>query len=249
MNIDHGGWQQYWENRTNGGHRRQSEEFLKKEADEKLFHIKGGRSLLDFGCGSADLLAYVAPLFDTVVGADFSLSMLKEAENRLKLFGLCDQNVQLIHADDASVWKKVFQPFDRIAVGAVIQYLQPQQVEDFIAHAIRHLTDDGRIILFDVIDPAFHFLFDLGLYWPGKMTTAALLKRLLTIGRDRAVRKWKHQPPSDLGYMYSPTTIRTMLQKYPVDVEIAWSMYYEYRFHVIINKSDKEATNTEGARE
>jgi cyclopropane-fatty-acyl-phospholipid synthase len=240
MNSDHGGWKQYWENRHDGGHRHQTEDFLEKEADEKLFHIMGGRSLLDFGCGSADLLVYYVPRFDAVVGVDFSLSMLKEAEKKLELFGLCDKKVELIHADDASVWAIVSQSFDRITAAGVIQYLRPQQIKDLIVHAMQHLSEDGKIVLFDVIDPMLYFLFELGLFRSGKRRTISFLKRLLNVAMDRAIRKWKHQPPSELGYLYSPNMMITMLQKYPVSVEIARSMYYEYRFHVIIRRLDNE---------
>ena len=42
------------------GHRCSSEGFLAMEAREKLYHLDGGSTLLDFGCGAAELLTYYA---------------------------------------------------------------------------------------------------------------------------------------------------------------------------------------------
>ena len=53
-----------------GGHRYSTEEFLIKEAKEKLLHLNGGSSILDFGAG--ELLIYFVPNYEKVIGADFS---------------------------------------------------------------------------------------------------------------------------------------------------------------------------------
>lgn len=60
-------WSRYWADQTDGGHRTSAEDFLRLEADEKLFHLGEGDSLLDFGCGSADLLAYFAALGTSLI--------------------------------------------------------------------------------------------------------------------------------------------------------------------------------------
>ena len=67
------------------------------EAREKLFHLDGGRTLLDFGCGAAELLTYYAPEYEQLVGVDFSESMLKEANKRIEKNNY--KNIDLILAD------------------------------------------------------------------------------------------------------------------------------------------------------
>ncbi|MGA9189793.1 MAG: class I SAM-dependent methyltransferase, partial [Methanosarcina sp.] len=54
-------WSEYFSDKKDGGHRHSTEEFLSKEAKEKLLHLDGGTSLLDFGCGAGELLIYYAP--------------------------------------------------------------------------------------------------------------------------------------------------------------------------------------------
>src|SRR3989339_1877079 len=153
---------EYWEEHKNGGHREQNEEFLKKEANEKLYHLGAGDSLLDFGCGSADLLAYYALAYKDLVGVDLSKSMLENAEKRIKSFGVSNK-VTLINADDTNVWQKVPQRFDRITSGQVIQYFTLDQIDDFIRNASLTINENGKIILFDIIDPEIYFLKELGL--------------------------------------------------------------------------------------
>ncbi len=76
-------WSEYFSDKKNGGHRYSTEEFLFKEAKEKLLHLDGGISILDFGCGAGELLIYYAPNYELVVGVDFSSSMLDEARKKL----------------------------------------------------------------------------------------------------------------------------------------------------------------------
>ena len=143
-------WKTYWKNKENGGHRWQEESFLKKEAAEKLYHLSDGDSLLDFGCGSADLLAYYAQQYSYTVGVDFSQSMLDNARIRLDSFG-CG-NTELVQADDNTIWEKVSGCFDRITASGVVQYLTMAQVDSFINAASKRLNPGGKIVLFDVID-------------------------------------------------------------------------------------------------
>lgn len=102
-------WKDYWADKTDGQHRRQDEDFMENEAKEKLFLLEGGKSILDFGCGAAELLTYYSRVYDFNVGADFSASMLKSAAKRLEQFNSIDK-VRLLHADDSQVWRsKLFK--------------------------------------------------------------------------------------------------------------------------------------------
>jgi cyclopropane-fatty-acyl-phospholipid synthase len=139
-------WQKYWAKQVDGLHRWKTEEVYEKMANEKLFHIKGGNSLLDFGCGSADLLCYYAKEYNTVIGVDFSKSMLESAQKRLIEKG-CN-NVKLLYANDKTVWEMINQNFDRIVLNGVVQYLDEKQIDDFIKNALKILNTNGKISLF-----------------------------------------------------------------------------------------------------
>lgn len=226
-------WQGYWSGRTDGGHRQQSEEFLQQEAREKLYHLDGGESILDFGCGSADLLAHYASAYSRLVGADFSPSMLAGAARRLARFH-CSDRVTLVEADDRSVWEKVPGTFDRITAGQVIQYLTPVKIEAFLDSAAGRLNEGGRIVLFDIIDPRIFFLFELGLFGGGDTRTAAAIARLPILLLRRLVRRLRGLPAAEMGYLYRPEEIAPLAALCGLEMEVVWSMHYEYRYHAIL---------------
>jgi len=221
-------WSQYWSDRTNGGHRFQNEDFLKKEAQEKIFHMAGGKSLLDFGCGSGDLLIYFIPEYEWVTGVDFSESMLEKAQEKIQIFGYT--NVQLIHADDESIWRKIDQSYDRIINVEVIQYLSIAQIEKFINNAATKLNPDGKIIFFDIIDSRLFDLWRAGLFSKNSHFVKVCL-RLMII---KISNLFKDEPKDIMGYSYDPNIIEKIAQKYGFQLEYVQSMYYEYRFHAIL---------------
>ena len=77
-------WEEFFADKRSGGHRSSAEEFIAMEAREKLFHLDGGKTLLDFGCGAGELLVYYASEYEKTIGVDFSPSMLEEASKRIK---------------------------------------------------------------------------------------------------------------------------------------------------------------------
>lgn len=232
-------WKVYWENKENGGHRWQDENFLKKEATEKLYHLSGGNSLLDFGCGSADLLAYYAPKYSIVVGVDFSSNMLNNARIRLKSFGYDD--IQLVQADDINVWERVHESFDRITAGQVVQYLKLEQLDRFISGASKRLNPGGKIILFDIIDPRIYFLVKIGVLVPKyTFTTKAgitnIAKSTIRLAISKPLAILKQTPADKIGNSHHPDDIYQIARKYDLEMEYVCSMYYEYRYHVIFTR-------------
>lgn len=229
-------WQNYWNAKTCGEHRSQEEDFLAKEAKEKLFHLNGGNTLLDFACGSADLFAYYCREYQSSIGVDFSEQMLAKAQERLAMFG---GHAALIHADDSTVWKRLENhlgqdyQFDRITAGQVIQYLDGTQIEQFVAKGITHLTEGGLICLFDVVDCRTYELWKAGLFNSKRLNTSVLFAVL--IERLRGVKNsLKGRPFSDIDYTYSPNFFERLANKYNLQINIAYSMYYEYRYHVVL---------------
>lgn len=65
-------WKDYWKDRTEGGHRDNNEPFLYAEYKEKS-RILGAdlAQLLDFGCGSAQLLSYYSYLDKNKIAAEY----------------------------------------------------------------------------------------------------------------------------------------------------------------------------------
>lgn len=228
-------WASYWATQINGAHRSQEESFLEKEGREKLFHLgvpPGRDSLLDFGCGSGDLLVYYAPHFKRVIGSDFSESMLKNAANRIAERGL--ENISLLHADDNTIWEKNFGPFDIITTAGVIQYFSLGQVENLIKNGKRFLKPEGKIIFFDIIDPRIFFLFELGIFKSKRIGAFRILKSFIALTMHRLKRKFRGLPISEMGYAHLPQAIIDIASKYQFTSRYCCSMYYEYRYHLIL---------------
>jgi Cyclopropane fatty acid synthase and related methyltransferases len=238
-------WHNYWQTKTCGEHRSQEECFLAKEAKEKLFHLDGGNSLLDFACGSADLFAYYSRTYQTNVGVDFSEQMLERAKIRLERFDV-QSDVLLINSDDTHLWQQLENnlgkgcKFDRITAGQVVQYLNEKQVEEFVSQSVNYLSEGGLICLFDIVDSRTFELWNAGLFQSQRFNLTVLFK--LCLGRLRAMRnKLKQVPVFEIGYTYPPSFFEMLANKYQLNFSVAHSMYYEYRYHVIL-KLEKRRT-------
>ncbi|HEY6328028.1 MAG TPA: class I SAM-dependent methyltransferase, partial [Blastocatellia bacterium] len=77
----------FYDGRTDAGHRYSGEDWFARYAEELLALIPRGGMLLDVGCGSCQITAYLAPAFERVVGIDPSDSMRAAAGERLELQG------------------------------------------------------------------------------------------------------------------------------------------------------------------
>lgn len=227
-------WVEFFANRRDGGHRSSAEEFIFKEAREKLFHLDGGKTLLDFGCGAGELLTYYAPEYEKTVGVDFSASMLDEASKRIRE-KKCG-NISLIQADDKTVWDKLESSFDRITAAGVIQYLTLQETDSLIFNASSYLNEGGKIVLFDILDPRLYPLWKIGLF----SQDADYWKILRKIGFELRVMlsaAFSNRPNNILGFSHNPDAIRKIADKHGFETTFVQSMYYEYKYHAIMSRT------------
>jgi cyclopropane-fatty-acyl-phospholipid synthase len=227
-------WEEFFADKRRGGHRSSAEEFLAMEAREKLFHLDGGKTLLDFGCGAGELLVYYAPEYEKTIGVDFSPSMLEEASKRIRERNC--KNTTLILADDKTVWNKLDSSFDRITSAGVFQYLTYQEIDDFILNASNYLNKGGKIILFDMLDPRLYPLWKIGLFSQDKSVRKFLCKAVYGV-RNTISASLKNRPRDILGYSHNPNKIKKIANKNGFEMICVQSMYYEYKYHAIIFRS------------
>jgi cyclopropane-fatty-acyl-phospholipid synthase len=227
---------QYYADKSNGVHRYNTEAFFELEAKEKLFHMGAAESILDFGCGTADLLAYYAPHYAVVLGVDLSDNMVARANQRLAKFGFAHARAR--QADETTVW--AIDPtlhFDVITSAGVMQYLSEAQIASFLAHAKERLTDAGRITMFDLVDPRLYWLMKYGWFRNQPLKAADLVSAAGTTGRiwaRKAVRALSRKAEDHIGFSHHPAAIESLASREGFSVQIVRSMYYEYRYHVLL---------------
>ena len=158
--------------------------------------------------------------------------MLEEAGKRIRERKY--ENIDLILADDKTVWEKLDSSFDRITAAGVIQYLTDEEIDSFIANASRHLNKGGKIVLFDLLDPRLYPLWKIGLF----SHDAGCWKIFRKIGFEVITiisASLKNRPKDILGYSHKPSTIEIIANKQGFEMEFVQSMYYEYKYHAIIS--------------
>lgn len=176
---------------------------------------------------------YYADYYKIITGVDISSSMIQKAEDRLKNYN--KTNVNLIVSDERKFWGNVSQSYDRITAGQVVQYFNLSQVEDFISESSKHLSNNGKIILFDIIDTDLFMLFNLGLF-KERTSKFEIIKRFIDYNITKAIRIIKGLPGDELGKTYHPDTLTNIAKKYNLESERVSSMYYEYRYHLMFTK-------------
>ena len=237
----------FFATKVNGVHRFNSEDFLRLEAEEKLFHLGQGNGLLDFGCGSADLLVYYASRFVNAYGVDLSDNMLDHARVRVSSFGVA--NVKLMKADDMTVWKELGNVhLDVITTAAVMQYFTVDQISRFLDHGKKVLKDDGRFAFFDLVDPNVYWMFKYNFYSPDRPLVRNIpigLWSALKVGIKTSLALLKGKSfdfNASLGNTHLPGAISDLAQRHGMECQIIRSMYYEYRFHAILTKRPAQAS-------
>lgn len=224
-------WEEFFADKRSGGHRSSAEEFIAMEAREKLFHLDGGKTLLDFGCGAGELLVYYASEYEKTIGVDFSPSMLEEASKRIRNREC--KNTTLVLADNKTVWKKLDSSFDRITAAGVFQYLTYQEIDEFIYNASKYLNKGGKIVLFDLLDPRLYPLWKIGLFSQDKRCWKFICKAVCGV-KNTISASLKNRPRDILGYSHNPNTIKKIANKNGFEMICVQSMYYEYKYHAII---------------
>jgi len=159
-----------------------------------LKHLPARRgTVLDIGCGTGDLAAILATLFDSVVAIDFSHGMIQRARERLRN----TTNVQLVERD---VQTFAFAPssFDMIVSIATFHHLP------FRSEVLRlkpALARGGSLIILDLCKPSTltDFIF-AGLAFPASL----LLEAIHNKGNRRSAKEklaWKQHGKNDV---YAP---------------------------------------------
>ncbi|MBC2655742.1 class I SAM-dependent methyltransferase [Pseudomonas sp. MSSRFD41] len=240
----------YWQGKTDSGHRFSSTDYFRKKALECAQVIDEGACqgrIIDLGCGAGELLQQLLPLVNITKGVDYSASMIDSARKLL-----AGMEVELDVADifellpqaDFTQWT---------TTEALNQYLNPAEIAKVIE--IFANNPKARVFyLFDCVDPVRYMTLSMGSYYSTQPEPApnglgdqarSMLRSLATCARLAAFRlggqRWVKWKDEGMGFAYTPYFWFEACKKLGLEVTFISSKYYEYRYHAIIRKLSKDS--------
>jgi SAM-dependent methyltransferase len=235
---------QFWNRQNASLNRDSSDEFYKKKASEHrnvMSDSDAQDGILDLGCGAGELLIHLSRLAKIDIGVDYSLAMIKAAQQRLdgQFFGLLLQVDIFSYLPSAkqTVWT---------TTGAINQYLDADQM----SRVLDMFVDNDKVrsfYLFDCIDPLRYDLVSHSISYrqkhilPLKLIPAfkKYIKQLIVacgLIFNRYSKDVIYLGKPSMGYGQRPAFwLRNGVVR-DLNVEIISSRYYEYRYHVVIRK-------------
>ena len=227
-------YRKHWQDKTDAGHRYHDESWFKKLAEEllHLFPVRG--TLLDVGCGNAEILTYLAPHFDKVIGIDISDSMLTEAEKRAKQFGI--SNIRFAQAD-ACQFPEFIDKADLVLSYQLIQHLDEGEISRHLQECRRVLSPKGMIGMCSILWANLKYLFRAGGLRSKPLSPFNLLIKYHQRIPRKAISWLRHgvYPADIMGFWHTHDQVKFFAAREGFDCEIVNSWYYEYRFHAILN--------------
>ena len=236
-------WKNFWDSKNKPLHAFDTEVWNKKYASEIRFHLQDCQTIVDAGCGNADILLELAPYFLMLYGIDYSTSMVEEGRKKISAKSL--KNVQLFQADILNIDTIIPSRVDAIICYEVVQFLDKIQLVDFVSKSKKILNESGRILLLNVLDAKCFDLYSIGFYREqGRIRFTRMISQYLRM-KFYLLRKKIRNPSftydGGIGNWYSFQDIIQVAESEQLNCDICYSMFppYGYRFHAILtNKSN-----------
>ncbi len=238
----------FWATQTSSMHRADDPQIYQKKAVEFAAVIRPEdrqAGLVDLGCGAGELLEHLQHLVRISAAFDGSESMLTAARSRLG-----DSGIELIQGADVIAFLGTAPNSVWTTTGAINQFLDPdgqrRLLDLFAAH-----PHARRYYMFDCVDPLRYALLPHGISY--RPTNLIRVEPLATQAK-RAIRRLMLAGrlavggPSDSQHLGSVAMGWGQLPRFWIRegmsrrlrVEIVSSKYYEYRYHVVLEKPDAE---------
>ena len=224
----------YWQDKTDSGHRFKDERWFRKLAEELLYLFPVRGALLDVGSGDAKILTYLAPHFDSVTGIDVSESMLGEAGKRVKESGIT--NIRLKQGDACHFPDSVGKA-DLILSYQVAQHLEPEEIKMHLQECKRVLNPGGMVGICSIPWANLRYLYESNGLLGKSLSPLSMVLHYYLRRPKRICSQIKHGL-SIMGLWYTHDQIKAIADAEGFNCEIVTSWYYEYRFHAILSCSD-----------
>jgi SAM-dependent methyltransferase len=238
---------EFWQAQTSSLHRADDPTFYGRKAREHaalMTPYERSRPCLDLGCGAGELLEHLRTDVNVVAGLDFSASMLAVARERLSGSG-----IRLANDDIFEYLPNASEP-TWMTTGAINQYLDIAHLRRFLK--IFNENPAARsLFMFDCVDPMRYSILPFGIgyvtarqpkrtairtmiwpaFWRVRRAIVGMKLALGILGRPKAALGG-----IGMGYGYTPSQWRQLIEPLGLTCDIVSSLLYEYRFHVIVRK-------------
>lgn len=236
-------FKKYWNNYDRPLHAHKEWDWAVKYAKEIIYYLNDQYETGVYaGCGNGDVLRLIHDRFSFVYALDFSEKMIEKV-NEL------DRNDQLgpvsIHcASILDINRIVKKEVDVIFNNHVIQYLSPEELNDFISKCNSLLKCGGRVILLNVPNRSLRLFYLLNFFREEEyLSPLALLKRyaIHNYQKIKFFLKGKKFEYDGIGYWYSIAEFKRLGVKHNLNCEIDNSLLrpYGYRMNVVFTKKTK----------
>ncbi|MFZ1569035.1 MAG: class I SAM-dependent methyltransferase [Thiolinea sp.] len=232
-------YQKLWSSQNSSGHRSTGVNFWQKKSLEHIFVLGNDKNeqTIDIGCGAGELLEYLINSNVNVTEAiDYSETMLQAAKNRLKHSSIVFSSPDtLSHLSNTScaTW---------MACESINQYLDAH-TQSIILDTFNNNSHAKSLYLFDTVCPTRFMLWNKTkiLDYVSPTSRLSYLRHIYGFlkGLMQSVfipNKFKSCNIGIMGYAFSPQFFMKQAMKKGLSIEIISSMYYEYRYHIIIKK-------------
>ena len=235
----------FWDKQTTSRHRYNDDRFYGIKAKEHASFIKGihqSLGAIDLGCGTGELLAQLSKMVKINTGLDYSDNMLAVAKEKIGK----DSDVQLIN-DDIFAYLPNAQEAVWLTTGAINQYLSSKETSQVLDIFLQN-DNVKALYMFDCVDPLRLNAVSLGIRYekfdvPQKNVGYQVLRFFFNIYRRVKFSLFtllnlyrNFHKIGRMGYAQFPIYWVSEARKRGLSIEIVSSKFYEYRYHVMIEK-------------
>ncbi|MEZ6055210.1 MAG: class I SAM-dependent methyltransferase [Planctomycetaceae bacterium] len=185
--------------------------------------------VLEIGCGNGilfDLLGFSQS--ENYHGVDLSSSMIDEFRKRKPTVSLS--------VGPAEKYEDGNQ-YDLIFSNGLVQYFDLEMLDEMLTRSMRMLAPHGRIIMASIPWRATRNHFYRGdLTKNPRAGAIQYLKSLISSWKGNFMGRW-----------YDPREIQKAADRQGLNLTLAGSLYYPYRFHAIFNRPEVASTTSKAA--
>jgi cyclopropane fatty-acyl-phospholipid synthase-like methyltransferase len=215
-------WKDFWDNQSTPLHRHNTDEWYRLYAKELNLILESvgydGGSALETGCGNGALFDELNIDKTDYVGTDIS-------ENLIKIFQERHPELKLFCTDSASYY--VDRKFSAIFSNGVIQYFNPQQLNQYVENCLKMLDKGGILLMANIPDR------DATKKYHGGENQSALTS---AIGSTKVALKRIFSGQKDIGNWYSSGDF-ARFKNSNIEMQVFGSLFHPYRFSVSLKKT------------